>query len=154
MKLPPKLAVVVGLAYIAVSHLGWAAGAPVVCYVAQNGIVYDGRTKLNWQQAVDAGNYTWDAGSYCQTLSLSGGGWRLPTWTELETIVDDSRYGPSIDPVAFPNTPTTDPRVSRTAYWTSSAVAGTGSYAWAVEFFYGFASPTAVASTLRVRCVR
>src|SRR4051794_36761725 len=113
MKLPPKLPVFVALACVAMSQLGRAA-VPPACYVAQNGTVYDGRTKLTWQQSVDDGRYTWAAAaSYCQTLSLSGGNWRLPSLPELETIVDDSRNTPSIDPVAFPGTPAE-------GFWTSS----------------------------------
>lgn len=100
------------------------ANAPVGRYQISNGTVYDTRTKLTWQQAVQGispAKITWaNAKTYCATLSLAGMvGWRLPTIKELLSIVDQSLRGPSIDPNAFPSTPS--------GYFMSSSVDSYGS---------------------------
>ena len=159
MRLPPKLLFLSALACIAVSHLGRAA-VPAACLVVQNGTgsvygtVYDARSKLTWQQGVIAGGYTWaQASTQCQTLALNGGGWRLPSIMELQTIVDDSRINPSIDPVAFPATP-------GVLFWTSSAVSGSAGAAdgtrdkWTVSFANGATRINLVTSSNLFRCVR
>jgi hypothetical protein len=123
------------------------AAVPAQCWVVQSGTVYDGRTRLTWQQILDSGTYSQaDAAIYCQNLSLNGGGWRVPSRKELETIVDYSRSNPAIDPVVFPNTPAG-------AFWTSSTVVGTGG-GWSVHFGEGSVSPGTSTQKLRVRCVR
>jgi hypothetical protein len=84
------------------------ASAPAGRYVTMSGTVYDIETKLTWQQTASSPEYTWaDANTYCAgvSASLGGTGWRLPTFKELQTIVDDSRLNPSIDPTAFPTIP-------------------------------------------------
>jgi hypothetical protein len=62
--------------------------------VKSGNIVTDYATGLQWQDDSSTGGYThsenWDnAITYCSNLSLDGQtDWRLPTITELETIVD------------------------------------------------------------------
>jgi len=128
-----------------------AIGAAPKCsssrYQPQSGgAVYDAATGLTWQQTLDAGSYNWMAGkTYCSNM---GGTWRLPSLTELQTIVDDTRSYPSIDPTAFPNTPAI-------WFWTSSPGAGGfSSYAWSVTFSFGNAHSDAVGLSNGVRCVR
>jgi hypothetical protein len=124
------------------------ADAPAGRYTIANGTVYDTKTKLTWQQAVPSSAYTWaDARAYCSGLSLVGTGWRLPTAKELQTIVDESRTNPSIDPNAFPSTPSS-------FFWSSSPVAGSSSSAWDVDFGYGSTYVVVVSNTYAVRCVR
>jgi hypothetical protein len=124
-------------------------GLPLKCdptryQVQGGGLVLDSATGLTWQQSVDAGFYTWSAAmTYCAGL---GTGWRLPSLTELQTIVDDTNSR-TIDGTAFPSTPAS-------AFWTSSAYAGASGYAWYVAFSIGDTSLNVVASTSRVRCVR
>lgn len=116
-------------------------------------VVTDSATMLTWQRALDVSHYTWDdAKTYCASLTLAGGGWRLPTKDELLSIVDASfgvrREDPLIDPTAFPNTPSA-------AFWSSSSspYVGTG-FAWAVHFNDGSSTSEPPSSTYRVRCVR
>jgi hypothetical protein len=67
---------------------------------------------------------------------------------ELQTIVDESRKSPSIDPTAFPSTPSD-------YFWSSSPLAGSSSYAWYVDFSYGNTSNgVGVSYATNVRCVR
>jgi glucose dehydrogenase len=126
------------------------ANAPAGRYVVTNGgtvngTVYDTKTKLTWQQTVPSTTYAWaDAKTYCTSM---GSGWRLPTIKEVQTIVDVSQGVPSIDPTAFPSTPAN-------YYWSSSSVASSPSYAWAVDFHYGSTHGYVVFGLYNVRCVR
>lgn len=58
--------------------------------VSKEGVITDPVTNLEW--APDPGNQmSWNqATQYVQSLSLAGGGWRLPTIQELRTIYDIS----------------------------------------------------------------
>lgn len=125
------------------------AGASAHCYpsryqVKASGEVYDAATKLTWQQEVTGASYQWrDATAYCAGLS---GGWRLPSMTELQTLVDDTKPNSTIDPTAFPHSPVA-------VFWTSSPVAGQP-YAWGVDFTRGTTINPDVTTPYRVRCVR
>jgi hypothetical protein len=125
------------------------ADAPAGRYTITNETVYDTKTKLTWQLKVPSTMYAWDAAkTYCSGLSLEGtGGWRLPTVKELQTIVDESRTDPSIDPTAFPATPTY-------YFWSSSPLAGSSNSAWYIWFYRGEASYFVVDNGIYVRCVR
>jgi hypothetical protein len=115
-------------------------------YQAQTGgLVMDSATGLTWQQTVDGSSYSFDdAASHCAGLGAS---WRVPSLTELQTIVDDTQVNPAIDGTAFPNTP-------GGFYWTSTAYAGTPGLAWFVSFVYGNTYNDDVNDTNNVRCVR
>jgi hypothetical protein len=152
-----------GAVAIIVLILASAAGAdaPSGRYTVTNGTVYDGKTKLTWQQTAPATTGNWaDAKTYCAGVgaSLGGTGWRIPTRSELLTIVDFSRTNPSIDPTAFSSTATTTPT---TYFWSSSpyrsssqADAGTSGMVWYVDFFDGASDGYPDVAGFRVRCVR
>jgi hypothetical protein len=124
------------------------ANAPAGRYTTTGGTVFDTKTKLTWQQTTPAAVYAWAAAkTYCQTLSLAGTGWRLPTMKELQTIVDYSLVFPSIDQTAFPATPSS-------YFWSSSPAAGSPADAWVVYFDRGYASQSDMSYMCFVRCVR
>ena len=57
-----------------------------VYIVYANGIVKDTSTGLEWVAGPDK-NITWDeANSWVKHLNLSGGGWRMPSLDELESL--------------------------------------------------------------------
>jgi hypothetical protein len=115
---------------------------------ANAGLVVDTATKLTWERSVTLGSYGWAAAKgYCSGLSLAGGGWRLPTLSEIEGLVDRRTGNPAIDPTAFPNTPAV-------AFWSSTVYVGTPDNAWRVSFDDGHASTGKTLEVLRVRCVR
>jgi hypothetical protein len=121
----------------------------------QDGTVTDNVTGLMWQQAVPSDTSAWvDAVAFCSTLPLAGhNDWRLPSFIELESIVDYGQFNPSINGAYFPSTPSL-------YFWSSSSVAGSPSNAWFVNFYLGttlnsdeYESSYKSASNY-VRCVR
>ena len=49
----------------------------------ENGIVYDEKTNIEWVAGPDKGT-TWDeAKQWVGSLTVAGGGWRMPTMDEL-----------------------------------------------------------------------
>lgn len=107
------------------------------CSRGQNAVDCAGMpTTANWQAALQ----------YCRNLSLDSRNWRLPSVNELKSIVDYSKYDPSIHTGYFPNT-----RAS--FYWSSSNIVGGADNAWFVHFASGYVSNSNKASGYYVRCV-
>lgn len=142
-----------GLFLFCVASLwGWSAAAqpPSPHFVVAPGAstVSDTATKLTWQRNAPAKTYDWtSAGKYCADLQLDGKGWRLPTVKELQTLVDETRTMPAIDPMAFPHT-------APDYYRTSSQVPGFTTQSWTVSFAYGFDGFYGADTLQHVRCVR
>jgi uncharacterized protein DUF1566 len=106
-----------------------------------DGTVLDTLTGLEWQQ--QTGNTNGDrlinandrvelpaAKTYAASLTLGGkSDWRLPTYIELKTIIDQTTYAPAIDPIfldiMFPN--------GGVGYWATEEP----EIARQVEFYYG-----------------
>jgi len=114
--------------------------------VKTGNIVMDYTTGLQWQDDATAATYrpgNWTmAGAYCTAMTLDGvSGWRLPTLTELQGIVDTGN-SPAIK-TGFTNT------VSQ-LYWSSTEVDAT--YAWYVYFYDGSSVWTLRALTFRSLC--
>jgi hypothetical protein len=98
-----------------------------------NGTVTDTSTGLMWQQDTSDYPMIWkDALSYCENSTLAGyTDWRLPTKKELQSLMDFSRYNPAINTMYFPNT-------ASDYYWSSTTGDWNASFAWYVNFGYGF----------------
>ena len=144
------LAVVsLGCAALGLLTLGARAAAPVGHFTDNgDGTVRDNLTGLVWQQGFSPAAQTQAASvTYCTTVALAGGGWRLPTILELRSIVDESVSSPSIDQVFFPGTPVE-------GAWSSSPLAGSSSLGWYVYFPDGVASYYDNLHNYRARCVR
>lgn len=97
-----------------------------------NGTVTDTATGLMWQKATAPGTYTWEGAlSYCQNLNLAGhSDWRLPDRNELQSLVDYTRYNPSIDPLLAADTVSS-------GYWSSTTHAYSNYDACFVYFYNG-----------------
>lgn len=109
-------------------------------------VVTDNVTGLQWQDDSDAKDkeLNWeDAKSYC---SAKGDGWRLPTVSELEGIVDYGKYSPVIS--------STFENVSSYDYWSSSTDKSNDNYAWIVYFYFGDVYNVNKDYSDSVRCVR
>ncbi len=92
-----------------------AGTVPVSNFVDNNdGTVTDTSTGLMWQRETATYEMTWsEALAYAENLSLAGHtDWRLPNRNEIQTIVDDSEFGPAVFPPFRPDT--------WLKYWTSS----------------------------------
>ena len=72
--------------------------------------------------------------------------WRLPTRTELLSIVDNSNFKPAVDTRFFPNT-------VPAYYWSSSPYADQSDFAWQVYFLYGEALPGEKSQARHLRLV-
>ncbi|MCU0665476.1 MAG: DUF1566 domain-containing protein, partial [Myxococcota bacterium] len=124
-------------------------------------VVRDNVNNLEWQGCTaglsgadcTAGateTYTWiKALAYCEGLSFGGHlDWRLPSRAELQSIVDQRRVNPSIDPAMFPATP-------NDYFWSSSTYVNVTIYAWCVDFYDGGSVDDDLKGLdYRVRCVR
>ena len=74
----------------------------------------------------------WDFRDQARLNSLGGhNDWEIPNKEQLNSLVDISRYSPTIDVTAFPSTPST-------YFWTSSTRPGAPTYAFTVYFHLGF----------------
>ena len=68
----------------------WVEDGPGIVFSCANNVCSDPVTGLEWQQVATGGPMTLDdAVSHCESLELDGTGWRLPTISELRTLVRD-----------------------------------------------------------------
>jgi hypothetical protein len=123
-------------------------------YVTEGGQVYDRETNLTWDRC--SIGQTWATAGCSGTVLLltwdqaakhATGGWRLPSQSELESLVVAACRNPAIDENLFPNL-----GAGKYWYWSSSALTATS--AWVVYFGSGTASPIGHAFTNAVRLVQ
>jgi hypothetical protein len=147
---------------VALGSLAWADAPPgqYSYFDLRDQSILDLKTGLRWQRYAAPPVSSASAVSYCAGLSLSGfgaGAWRLPSYKELLTLVDESPHieyptgAPvqiAIDGNAFSGTAVDAP------YWTSSPYPPMSGNAYAVDFSTGAGQDVAIASAnLYVRCV-
>ena len=120
--------------------------------------VTDTITGLTWERATGSVHTnctgyqailcTWaEAKTYCESLELGGySDWRLPSEFELMTIVDYTRLGPSIDPIAFPG-------ILNGTFWTGSPGVASNNDRM-VDFQAGQVGDLPATQPSSVRCVR
>jgi hypothetical protein len=114
--------------------------------------VTDNRTGLVWQRGYGAPRTQGAAQTYCASL---GGSFRLPTYKELDTLVDPDFYNPAVNPQGpfgamggGPGTPYDND------FWSSSPVEPANGAYWGMTFQYGQLSGNAGGgSSYYVRCV-
>jgi hypothetical protein len=136
-----------------------AAGTGATCDSARfvdnlDGTITDKLTGLEWEKksSFNVGvAYTWADGlnDVSNVIHATGeGDWRLPTPSELTTIVSESypcTTSPCIDPIFGP---------TGGSYWSSIQVAIDPTLAWFVNFTAGGVDNTNVTLMLEVRAVR
>ena len=113
-------------------------------------VVIDQNRKLMWQDDASVKTTTKDwsgAINYCDNLSFAGySDWRLPSHTELLSIVDKTKYNPAIK-TGFKN-------IASDFYWSSSPYVSGSSGAWVVNFYNGYDYGGPKSNSHLVRCVR
>ena len=120
-------------------------------YTRASDIVTDELTNLMWQddESAKTTRKTYaEAITYCSSLSFGGyTDWRLPSSTELESIIDYGSSNPAIDTNYFQNT-------YSYFYWSSSSYEGYSDGAWYVSFHRGHVNIERKSTNYYVRCVR
>jgi len=100
----------------------------------------DPKTGLEWQVNPSPSKVGWDdVDGYVSSLQLAGGGWRLPTKSELQGVSGKNRYGKRVK--GFPGW-----------YWSSTPIGEPGSLRWGVYYSDGYACYSHFRGY--VRCVR
>lgn len=116
----------------------------------------DKKTCLMWKRDVEQGAYSWpvanDTSKACTSVVEGYGNWRLPTVTELLSLVDYKKTSsPAINTTVFPSVP-------GNWFWTSTGWAGDLGLAWLIDFNDGYVEgrtvPVVNKVTGYVRCVR
>jgi len=91
-----------------------------------NGIVIDTSTGLEWMAGPDR-NMNWDeAESWVQSLNIDGGGWRMPTMYELESLYKEGSGSRNMTPL-----------LKTTGWWVWSGETKGSSRAWYFYFGHG-----------------
>ena len=114
-----------------------------------NELVSEAVMRLEWQDDDNATtqelNQT-DAITFCESMDKNGTGWRLPTITELQTIVDYAEAGETID----------DEFVEKAGenYWSSTEDNTASDEAWLIDFGIAETFTKEKSDAYRVRCVR
>ena len=119
--------------------------------------VKDTQTGLIWQRCSlgqtwsgtsctgTATTYNWT--NALQTAKNMGNGWRVPNIKELDSLIEQACYSPSINETYFPNT-------ANSYYWSSSPVASSSHKAWFIGFSFGDAADYPKNDSYYVRLVR
>lgn len=126
-------------------------------YVISGDEVYDKQTDLTWKRC--SVGMRWKEGMGCvgvqktftfeEAQKQAGGGWRVPSRDELETLIDRNKNRePYIDVDAFPDMTR---KGAQMLYWSSTP---TDSFAWLVYFNDGHAYNLSRIGNLAVRLVR
>jgi hypothetical protein len=139
----------VGVASVARADApGWgsAVGPQYDKFDSNSHVILDLHTNLTWERTAPPGEYDFQAAwMYCAALTTLGkwtSGWRLPSYKELLTIVDESPHveydmatnttvykAIDFNAFGFDNTPVTAPYWS-SSLWTGTAHAGEAFVVW------------------------
>lgn len=121
----------------------------------------DRRTGLVWQRCSLGAVWTGEACSgdvdrlgldAAESAAASaGGGWRVPSGPELQSLVDPSCGTPVVDPTVFPDIRPTEEGLAK--YWSSEPTGMLGLY-WNFDFLTGQADGNSRGIGLAVRFVR
>ena len=118
--------------------------------MAEPTMVKDPKTNLIWedtQHATEEKVTQKEAKAYCEALKMgSFENWRIPTLSELLSIVDYTRY----DPAILKEFKHVD---NDTLYWSSSPYSGNANAFWGVKFEDGATEDASETYNRYVRCV-
>ena len=111
----------------------------------------DPKTGLEWQ-CDSPGEMTWQAAlEYADLLSLDGkSDWRLPTVSDLETLLDRSVLYYELRPIVREDVPFRD----TLSYWTATTFEDHTNNAWIIMFDGAYVLSYYKSNAYHVRCVR
>ena len=119
--------------------------------MAEPTMVKDPKTNLIWEDTEHTSEEKVthsEAEAYCKALKIEDvTGWRLPTLTELLTIIDYKRY----DPAILKEFTHTD---DHSIYWSSTPYISSRNSFWGVDFKDGHTQDAAGNYRRYLRCVR
>jgi hypothetical protein len=113
--------------------------------------VRDDETGLVWEKTLETRELSWaDARTACADKDVGGRkGWRLPSISELASLVDPSMRTGSTLPLGHPFT-----NARTDVYWSATTMADNPNSAWLVFFDTGKVSHAFKTITFHVWCVR
>ncbi|MFC1489120.1 DUF1566 domain-containing protein [Thermodesulfobacteriota bacterium] len=95
-----KRAVVFGLLFVCIPCMVLAGGAKEERYVSEeNGVVTDIWYGLEWVAGPNEPTNFYEAVSWVESLTVDGGGWRLPTLDELQSLYHKGMGSRNIPPL-------------------------------------------------------
>ena len=92
----------------------------------KNGIVYDENTNLEWIVGPDKDTSWHEAKAWVESLSVEGGGWRMPTREELKALYQEGVGSRNMTPL-----------LKTTGWWVWSGETKGSDSAWAFFFRFG-----------------
>jgi hypothetical protein len=92
-----------------------------------SGVVFDKNTGLEWFAGSDRDIRWNEAKAWVESLNVAGGGWRMPTRAELETLYQKGAGTRNMTPL-----------LKTTGWWVWSGETKDSSFAWIFDFNYGF----------------
>lgn len=118
-------------------------------FTVTDSIVTDQLTQLEWLRWPPADSMTWEQALHvAETLVADGkSDWRLPNIKELESLNDESRSQPSVDPAVFPG-------ILAKKYWSSTTLPNQSTRAWFMDTRFGVVSYDQKSVKNLVMCVR
>ncbi|MDP2952518.1 MAG: DUF1566 domain-containing protein [Chloroflexota bacterium] len=101
-------------------------GQPIRFTKANNGVITDSVTGLDWYVGPNHDNNWHQAKAWTENLTVAGGGWRMPTVPELKALYQKG---------AAPNN--MNPLFQTTSVWVWSGQLNDASSAWGLAFYNG-----------------
>jgi Protein of unknown function (DUF1566) len=93
---------------------------------ANNGVITDSVTGLDWYVGPDHDNNWHQAKAWTESLTVAGGGWRMPTVPELKAIYQKGASATNMDPI-----------FQTTRVWVWSGQMHDARTAWGFAFYSG-----------------
>ena len=114
-----------------------------------DGTITDNSTELVWQKTPNTQTQNWEnALVYAENLALSNlSDWRLPNIKELQSLNDESRTNPSVNPLFFPS-------IGVNNYWSSTSLPNQTTNAWYLNTQFGISNYSSKTTANYVLCVR
>ncbi|HEX5784033.1 MAG TPA: DUF1566 domain-containing protein [Burkholderiaceae bacterium] len=160
------LCLLVPLLWVHTAHAAFSVNADGTVTDTTTGLVWDrcalgSRTSAATLCAANTNaTYTW-ADALAQVSArntahhLGFSDWRLPNVRELESLVDIAApVWPTVDVSAFPDTPVDGDAWANGGHWSSTTYGSSPTWAWGVEFSFGFPTIGDKGDLLYVRLVR